>query len=296
VAQRDSSNLSLSIIIVNWNGGESLQACLRSVLAAARLPAEVWLVDNASSDGSAQRAAAAFPSLKLIQNSRNVGFARAVNQALEGSAGEFLLLLNPDVQIGQEALSGLLTVMHQDGRIGIAGCASVDAGARCVPGYESSFPGRRGDVVHQTEGRGQDVAWVSGACLLARRQMVESIGRLDAGFFMYYEDVDWCRRARVGGWRVVTLPGVLVKHELGGSSAHVPRAESARRAVISRLRFYEKHYSRSRARRLALGMAASALRGILLRLLPAVVSKQARAAVSSECARLRAVLGPRAPV
>jgi len=296
LARRDSSNLSLSIIIVNWNGGESLQSCLRSVFEAARVPAEIWLVDNASGDESAERAAAAFPSLKLIQNSRNVGFARAVNQALEKSAGEFVLLLNPDVEISAEALSGLLAVMDRDGRVGIAGCPSVDAGGRVVPGYERSFPGRRKDVVCQTEGPGRDVAWVSGACLLARRQMVESIGPLDAGFFMYYEDVDWCLRARAGGWRVVTLPEVSVKHELGGSSAHVPRAESARRAANSRLRFCEKHHSRARARRLALGMAASALAGTLLRLLPAVVSKRARARVSCECARLRAVLGPRAPV
>ncbi len=296
MAQRDNSSLSLSSIIVNWNGGEGLQSCLRSVFEAARLPVEVWLVDNASSDGSAERAAAAFPSLKLIQNSRNLGFARAVNQALERSAGASVLLLNPDVEIGAEALSGLLGAMDEDRRIGIAGCPSVDARGRAVPGYERSFPGRRRDVVCQTEGPGRDVAWVSGACLLARRQMVDAIGPLDAGFFMYYEDVDWCLRARAAGWRVVTLPEVSVKHELGGSSAHLPRAESARRAANSRLRFCEKHYSRARARGLALGMAASALVGILLRLLPAVVSRQARARVSCESARLWAVLGPRPPV
>jgi len=296
VAEKPARDLCLSVIIVNWNGGEALQPCLRSVFEAARVPAQVWLVDNASSDGSAERAGGAFPSLKLIWNRQNVGFARAVNQALERSAGEFVLLLNPDGQIGSEALSSLLAVMDEDGRIGIAGCPSVDARGRAVPGYETSFPGRRKEVVRQTQGPGRDVAWVSGACLLARRQMVDSIGPLDAGFFMYYEDVDWCLRARAGGWRVVTLPKVSVKHELGGSSAHLPRAESARRAATSRLRFCEKHYSRARARRLALGMAASALAGILLRSLPALVSRRARARVSCECARLRAVLGPRAPV
>ena len=139
----------LSFIIVNWNGGEALEACLDSVAAACQgVEAEVVLVDNASTDGSGERAAArplaGQAHVKLIRNPENVGFARAANQALSEATGRMLVLLNPDAQIEEEALTGLREVMRRDGRIGIAGCGSEDASGRQVPAHELSFPGGRG--------------------------------------------------------------------------------------------------------------------------------------------------------
>ncbi len=201
------------------------------------------------------------------------------------------LLLNPDVQIGEEALGRLLGLMGQDGRVGIAGCGSVDGDGRRAPGYELSFPGQRGVTAAQREGEGRDVAWVSGACLAARWDMVEEIGRLDEGFFMYCEDVDWCWRAREAGWRVVTVPGVAVRHELGRSSGQVSAGERARWAAASRVRFYRKHYQWWRARWLGLGMAASALFGMVWRLAPSVLSGGAREGVGVNWAVLRAAVG-----
>jgi len=250
--------VDLSVVVVNWNGGEGLQACLRSVRAAAQgLSAEIWLVDNASTDASAGAAVRSFPALRLIQNRENAGFACAANQALSQASGIFVLLLNPDAQIGAEALARLLEVMRSDPSIGIAGCSSVDREGRRVPGYETSFPGQRRRLVPQASGPGRDVAWVSGACLLARRALCDQIGLLDPGFFMYYEDVDWCCRARAAGWRVVTVPEAEVRHDLGGSARRVPPAETARRTASSRLRFYRKHCSPARARWLAFRTAAS---------------------------------------
>ena len=281
----------LSVIIVNWNAGEWLRSCVSSAFAAvAGMRAEIWLVDNASSDGSAELAAKAYPALSVILNDRNLGFARAVNQALSQASGEYVLLLNPDAKIDGGALGRLLEVMRRDPRIGIAGCPSVNHRGRCVPGYETSFPGQRGMSLPQKTGEGQNAAWVSGACLLARRAMIDEIGPLDPGFFMYYEDVDWCYRAHTAGWRVVTLPDVAVRHELGGSSGHVPPAESARRAASSRLRFYQKHYSRRRARWLTLRMFASTVLRLSLQLVPCVFSSSAREKRKLECVRLRAVL------
>jgi hypothetical protein len=280
--------VELSVIIVNWNGGDLVPACLQSLAAATQgRPAETWLVDNASTDGSADRAVRDFPHVRLIRNSKNEGFARAANAALAHTSGEFLLLLNPDVQIGADSLNRVLDAMRSDVKIGIAGCPSVDANGRQVPGYETSYPGQRRENVPAKDGQARDVAWVSGACLFARRELLADIGLLDPEFFMYYEDVDWCYRARASGWRVVSVPDVAVRHDLGGSSAQVGQAETERRQALSRLRFYRKHYSAGRAQLLALRMALSALPRILLRLPPALFSAATRQAMGADLARFR---------
>jgi len=293
--------MEISIVIVNWNGGGMLADCLRSAAAATGdLPSEIWLVDNASTDGSIERGLETCfgsrdlarersphsPTVHVMQNHENLGFARAANQALEKATGNFLLLLNPDVQLGATALSLMLAAMRSDARIGLAGCPSVDQAGRLSPGCEMSYPGLRRKVVCEgassslfksaSEERwesGQmanhseilDVAWVSGACMMARREMRDEVGLLDPGFFMYYEDVDWCYRARAAGWRVVAVRGAVVKHELGGSSTLVAPAETARRAALSRLRFYRKHYPRGRVAWLTLGTLASQYWRILRR-------------------------------
>lgn len=281
--------VDLSAIVVNWNGGDLLRSCLHSLVAAtAGLEDEIWLVDNASTDGSAESAMSSFPEARVIRNSRNEGFARAVNAALSKAAGDFTLLLNPDAQIDTASLHRLLDVMRADASIGIAGCPSVDAEGKGAPGYETSFPGARRQAIAATDERVRDVAWVSGACLLARRKMVEEIGPLDPGFFMYYEDVDWCYRARARGWRVVSVSDASAQHELGGSSERVNPAERAGRVASSRLRFYRKHYSAGRARLLALQIATSAALGVLLRLGPSLLARGARSALHVDWARLSA--------
>ncbi|UCC67022.1 MAG: glycosyltransferase family 2 protein [Armatimonadota bacterium] len=281
----------VSVIVVNWNSGEALDGCLDSVGEAAEgRRAEVLVVDNASTDGSAEGAGVR-RGVRLIRNPENVGFAGAANRGLSEASGEALLLLNPDARIDGEALGRLLGLMKEDGRLGMVGCESVDAEGRRAPGYEMSFPGQRGVTVAQREGEGRDVAWVSGACVVVRREMVEDIGRLDDGFFMYCEDVDWCYRARKAGWRVVTLPGVTVKHELGGSSTRVSAVERARWAAESRARFYRKHYSWGRAGWLRMRMAASGAAGMLWRALPGVFSRAVRERMGVSWAVLRAAVG-----
>lgn len=281
----------VSVVIVNWNSGETLGRCLGSVAEATRgIRAEVLVVDNASSDGSAEKMAGE-SGARLIRNRENVGFARAANRGLSEAKGEVFLLLNPDAEIGAKALGALLRLMREEGQIGIAGCGSVDSAGKEAPGYEMSFPGQRGVAVAQRESQGRDVAWVSGACLAARGEMVEEIGRLDEGFFMYCEDVDWCWRAREAGWRVVTVPGVTIRHELGRSSAQVSSGTRARWAAESRVRFYQEHYPAWRVAWLRLGMAASALLGMAWRLGPAVFSGGAREGVGVQWAMFCAAVG-----
>jgi GT2 family glycosyltransferase len=282
------------VIVVNWNGGDGLLSCLGSVLDAADgMSLELWMVDNASSDGSPDRAAAAHHEVRLIRNRTNVGFARAANQAMARSSGAFVLLLNPDARIDRDALGRLVATMRSDPWVGIVGCPSVDADGREAPGYEVSYPGERARSVTRGGGDARDVAWVSGACLLARRRMMDAVGMLDDDFFMYYEDVDWAYRARMAGWRVVTSADARVQHALGGSSQRVPSSDTVRRAAESRLLFYYKHYPRWRARWLRMRMIADGLLRAGLRLGPAALGRSARDSLGSECARLYAALkGP----
>jgi len=283
--------VDLSIIVVNWNGGAALGACLESAMLATRkVEAEIWLVDNASTDGSAEQAAGAHTQLRVLRNESNLGFARAANQAIERASGEFVLLLNPDARIDEAVVLRMLELMQKEGLIGLAGCGSIDARDRPAPGYEMSYPGQRGTSITQAAGEGKDVAWVSGACLIARRAMMDEIGPLDPEFFMYYEDVDWCYRARQAGWRVVTLSELTIRHDLGGSSAQVPKQQIARRAASSRVRFYRKHYSPASAGWMTARMAASAICGLVLRVGAAAVSRSAREAVSVDLGRLQGAL------
>jgi hypothetical protein len=285
---------ALSVIVVNWNAGELLTACLASVEAAtAGLQAEVWVVDNASSDGSADRALRAHPQAYLLRNSENVGFARAANHALAQAKGEFLLLLNPDAELSSEALDQMLATMSSHPRVGIVGCGSVDEEGRASPGHELSYPGQRRTLPQRGRraGGALEVAWVSGACLLARQAMVQEIGPLDEGFFMYYEDVDWCCRARKAGWKVMAVTSAHIWHRLGATAAQVPAAETACRAAASRLRFYRKHYPPARAGWLCLRMLVANLAGWAWRLPPSLVSQRARERRQVHAARLQGVLG-----
>jgi hypothetical protein len=246
---------ALSIIIVSYNTARVLRGCLASLLAAApALPLEVLVIDNASTDGSAAMVARDFPTVRLLPNSTNVGFARACNQGIAASSAPLLLLLNPDTFIPPGALAGLLGFVR----------AYPDAGA-CSPllltpdgsAQAFAFGGdptpayllRRG-LLRLLLGRSlhpwrlsyvRAVDWVSGACLLVRRAAIEQAGLLDEQFFLYFEDVDWCLRIRRQGWRVYYVPQVAIIHAGGRSLARNPAARHA--YTHSLARFYHKHYS-----------------------------------------------------
>lgn len=247
----------LSIIIVNWNTAALLQDCLASLFAASLPPAssiEVIVVDNASSDNSIAIVQQHFPTVHLIPNQENVGFARANNQGIAISQGRYILLLNSDTVMPPATLAGLLTFMD----------TTPDAGA-CSPRLQRpdgqpqafAFGGdptplyllRRG-LYRLLLRRGlhdwytshtQFVNWVSGACLLLRRNAIEQTGGLDENIFMYFEDNDLCLRIRQAGWKVYYHPQVSVIH-IGGQS--LKQNPEARRAYYHSLEyFYTKHYS-----------------------------------------------------
>jgi len=249
----------LSIIIVNRNGGDRLAQCLASVeKERAGKDWEVLVVDNASMDGSPDMVARRFPTVKLVRNGENLGFAKANNQGFRMSRGEFMLFLNPDAAAFPGSLGLLLEELGRDPGIGAVGPVLV-LGENA---FQVSFGGKvnflrelaRKSVLNAWRRRrlrrlrrGRPVAWVSGACLMTSREALEKVGGFDEKFFLYFEDIDLCYRIREQGLRVVFFPQARIFHAGGASTAGAPyfsRLEYRK----SQLYFYEKHNAASSQR------------------------------------------------
>lgn len=246
--------IDLSVIVVSWNTAALLKNCLDSLRAATiRRRIEIVVVDNASTDDSASIVRRDFPQAKLIQNATNAGFARANNQGIDASQGRYVLLLNSDTRIPPAAFDELIDFMDHHALVGICGPRLAQPGGLTQAYGFGGDPTplyllRRGVYrltlkrpLHDWETREvQDVDWVSGACLIARREAIEQAGKLDEGIFMYFEDNDWCLRVRQAGWRVVYDPLVSIVH-IGGQS--LKQNPQARQAYYQSLKhFYAKHY------------------------------------------------------
>jgi GT2 family glycosyltransferase len=246
----------LSILLVNYNDGAHLPECLSSIETNVRtIDHEVIVVDNASTDGSPELIAERFPRIRLIRNSRNEGFGRANNKAVREGRGTFILFLNTDVVLHPGALDLLLAEMAADPRAGIVGPALINPG----DSFQVSFGGRVGffteafkkiflnRAVRRSLRKGggrREVGWVSGAFLLARKRTLLDAGLFDENFFLYFEDIDLCRRAVEKGWKVIFLPRAVSFH-VGGATTAGRRLRSRLEYRKSQLLFYRKHNSRA---------------------------------------------------
>ena len=266
--------MDLSIIIVTYNSRAFIDACLTSVGETLKAfdgsgagSSEVCVVDNRSADGTAAAVRSAFPWVQLVESGKNGGFAHGVNTGLARTSGTFVLWLNPDSRFLAGAGQGLrdvLSWMREHPRAGIIGGRILDPdggiqrSARTFPAYGAVlgaryslltrlWPGNpfsrkflRADLTYD---RVETVDWVSGACLLHRRAVSETLHGLDEGFFMYFEDVDFCYRAFHAGWTTHFHPGFSVEHHIGGSSEQAPVSMLAARHR-SMWRWYTKHFER----------------------------------------------------
>jgi GT2 family glycosyltransferase len=243
---------SLLILIVSWNTRDLLRDCLRS-LQPTTPEWDVLVVDNASTDDSVAMVRREFPSVRLIENAVNSGYARANNQGLRASTAPYALLLNSDTRATARAIDGLVAFMDAHPEAGAVSPRLLRADGSAQPfafGGDPTLPYllRRsalrvmtGRYLHDwaTE-RTQPVDWVSGACLLVRRTAIEQVGLLDEDFFMYFEDNDWCLRLRRAGWKNYYHPAQAIVHLGGQSLARNPQAQSAYEASLRH--FYRKHY------------------------------------------------------
>jgi GT2 family glycosyltransferase len=229
----------LSSITVTYNSGALIGACLRALWPQLDPSDEVFVVDNASSDGSLDGLAGAFPGVRLIQNSTNLGYAGGNNVALRRARGEYILLLNPDVVLDPRALSIALAYLDANPDVGVLGARILLPTGRLDPparrtfktpatylyklmGLSRLFPRHRRFghyyLSYLDDDCIADVDAVVGAFLLTRRSVVEQVGLLDERFFMYCEDEDWCWRAKQAGWRIVYHPDVVAHHRKGSSA------------------------------------------------------------------------------
>jgi GT2 family glycosyltransferase len=259
--------VDLTIIIVSWNVRDLLRRCLDSVsrirgLREGEVPrTEIIVVDNASTDGSAEMVRQDFAGARLIANSQNLGFTAANNQGLALSQGRYLLLLNPDTEVVGDALSTMLRYMEEHPQVGALGPQlrypdeSRQSSRRRFPTlatalvestiiqewWEDNHILRRYYMSDTPDDVIQPVDWLVGACLLVRRRVYEQVGGLDEGFFMYSEELDWCRRIKDAGWAVVYLPTATVIHHEGKSSQQVVPARHIH-FQSSKVLYFHKHH------------------------------------------------------
>ncbi|HEY9766546.1 MAG TPA: glycosyltransferase [Chroococcales cyanobacterium] len=250
---------NLSIAIVNWNAGEYLDACLSSIERETKIPHEIWVVDNASTDGSKELLRER-PDIRLIFNEGNAGFAAANNQMMRKSDASYFLLLNPDTVILDHALDRMVAYLERHPEAGAVGCKLLNPDLSLQPSCHA-FYSTLGSLIenklltrliswrsprspwlsfwdHESI---RSVDWVTGACLMVRRETIEKVGGLDERFFMYGEEVDWQKRMREKGLQVHFLPEARVIHH-GGGSAKKAKKPMNRQELLSRELFIEKHY------------------------------------------------------
>jgi N-acetylglucosaminyl-diphospho-decaprenol L-rhamnosyltransferase len=237
---------------------------------------ETVVVDNASSDGTSDAVAHAFPLVRLVRSPTNLGFAGGTNLAARHANGDFLLLLNPDATLCPGALKTLLRLLHEKPRAAAVGPSLVYADGRHqdsafrFPGLAQVgldlFPiprlsGSRLNGRVRTDNAPVQIDHPLGACMLIRRGAWEDVGPLDEGYFMYVEEVDWCRRARRRGWEIWHQPRAVVRHHAGAATSQQPDAMFAQ-LWRSRLRYYQRFegpaYNRAVHALVRLGMATRA--------------------------------------
>jgi len=259
------NQLDLSIIIVNYNTKDLLETCLKSISQNTHnILYEIVVVDNHSKDSSVQMIEGEFPDARLIKNKSNNGYSKANNQGINISQGRYILLLNSDTEVSNDALNKAVKFMDDNSEIGICGLkllnadGSIQLSCRSFPTFSTAifnrysiitrlFPDNKfsreyllSDWDHKSI---MDVDWVSGACMLIRREVIDKIGLLEEKFFMYSEDVDLCYRAKENGWRIVYYPLSEVIHYIGKSSEKKPFLSIFERHKSMYL-YYKKHYSR----------------------------------------------------
>lgn len=243
------TNLDISVIIVNWNTKELLLSCLGSIFQTIKgISFEVWVVDNASRDGSVESAKEKYPSINVIENQDNLGFAAANNRALKNMKGRYALLLNTDTILTYGAIKELYDFMESDEKTGIA-CGQLlnHDGSRqnSIANFPSllsllsnetvlrilfpnRFPSKRRKYSHPIE-----VDSCIGACMLVRKMALDDVGFFDERYFFFFEETDLAYRMKQGGWKVNFVPTARIFH-LQGKSVGI--------SADARIMFYRSRY------------------------------------------------------
>lgn len=259
----ESAEPTVSVIIVSWNARKYLMQCLASLSAdACRYPMEIIVVDNASSDDSADCVASSYPEVRLIRNAENVGFAKANNIGVLASTGRYLCFVNSDVKVLPHCVTGLVDFCEEQPKVGMVGPriqggdGKLQRSCRGFPNLwnmfcralalDTLFPGSKlftgYSLAYWPQDSQRSVDILTGCFWMVRRKALAEVGLLDENFFMYGEDMDWCKRFWTHRWQVVFVPSSEAIHYGGASSANSPirfYIEMQR----ADLQYWKKHHS-----------------------------------------------------
>lgn len=241
--------MDISVIIVSYNTADLTVACLESVFASRRPSHEVFVVDNASKDGSVEAIRKRFPAVNLIANETNRGFGAANNQALQLCTGRYVVFLNPDTTVDPESLFTMAAFMDAHHEIGLAGPRILNPDGTPQDSVSFRYPGHRYGAADLGTLPG-DIACVLGACQIASSKLLHEIGGFDEDFFLYGEDQDICLRIRKRGLEIGFIDDAAIMHHGGQSERKTLPAEVVRKKFRGELLFYRKHYRPETVRRL----------------------------------------------
>lgn len=248
--------MDISIIIVTWNSQDFIRNCLDSIfLLGDRVSWEIIVVDNDSSDETAKIVREFYPAVNLIENKRNLGYAKANNQGIEGAQGRYVLLLNPDTQLTENSLSSMYEFMERNPREGALGPKLLNPDKSTQPSCRE-FP-RFSNLIWEFTGlsrvfptsrifgrwrmgyfafdRPREVDQPMGSCLMLRKGTLDEVGLFDEEFAMFFNDVDLCYRIKNAGWKIYFHPDAQVIHHKGASTRKVKR----KMIWLSHLAFYK---------------------------------------------------------
>ena len=255
--------VDVSIVIVNWNTKKLLMDCISSILdVTLDHSVEVIVVDNGSHDGSSETVMARFPEVKVICNDSNLGFAKANNIGISAASGRYICLVNSDVRVLEGCIDSLCRYMEDHQEVGLAapqilnGDLSIQVSCSELPSLRNSFvqaifldkllpsvslcrPRFMHNFSHQAL---RSVPVVSGCFQMTRRKGLDEVGALDERFFIYKEDVDWCKRYSDAGWKVMFYPDAKAIHYGGASSSAAPSNFSIEMEKANR-QYWTKHHT-----------------------------------------------------
>ncbi len=256
--------VDLSIIIVNWNTGDLLKNCLLSILKETKkISYEIIVLDNASRDNSIKLARAAFPEAIYVLNNQNLGFAKCVNEGMGMAKGKYLLLLNPDTEIVKNALDKMTDFMEKNSQVSILGPrilnfdGTFQPSVRDFPTFVSAglillklhhlFPKitslKKYFVLDFDFEKSQQANQLMGACLLIRRELLEEIGFFDENFYIWFEEVDFCKRAKEAKKIIYYYKDAEIKHRGAASFKQVFSLKKQLLFNKSLFYYFKKHHS-----------------------------------------------------
>jgi N-acetylglucosaminyl-diphospho-decaprenol L-rhamnosyltransferase len=252
----------VDVVIVSYQARDLLRNCLTSLRThGTKRGARIWVVDNASNDGTVEMVRSEFPEAELIASPSNLGFSAANNLAIVRGSAPYVLALNPDTRVTPGALDHMIDLVESDRSIGIAGCRLVLEDGTFDHAARRAFPTPLGSLAHFT-GIGRHkraparlaqyraplvergpVDAVNGAFMLIRRKALEDVGLFDDGYWMYMEDLDLCYRFAQAGWKTWYEPEATVVHVKWGTSGKYRRPSVNYAFHYGMFHFYRKHYA-----------------------------------------------------